>query len=676
MKRLKFNFRSKKTALVAVAAVAVIGAGVFGYKQATASSQDCSGNSIIKCGEQSPSAFINQVKKNDDKNGHHDLQAIYSSFDLVPSDYSKFVSSARMGTAYQNGTIVVDGQTVATDAWSIGRDHFSYATAYKINGKTYYKSADTKVLLSNIPVMVMFNSKGQMQFAAMTACGNPATGKKVTPKYSCDLLQKSAVSGKANTYNFSTKASASQNAKVVKVVYDFGDGSGKVTETSLSKQVQHTYGTAGTFTAKVTVYVSLPGKQTVTVTSANCETKITVTPPPKPYQQCVDLTATPVDAKTFQYNFVATTKQGNGATLKNASFDFGDGNTANNVSPSGNSTVSVNHTFAKPSKTTTYTINATVNFNTADGVKSENCQAQVTLTPPPAPYQACVALNSFVTDETQRAVRFTVTTKQGNGSVLKSADFDFGDGSNAKNVSPASDSSVVSNHTFGAAGTYNITATVRFNTPDGEKSDNCTTSVTFAPVPAPVCDGLSLTKLGGREVKVVVSYTADGATLQTVTYNFGDGSQPLTTPDTTATYTYANDGNYSVTAALTFLVNGQTKVVSSDSCAQSVTFTTPTCTAPNGKTYLAGSPQCTPPAETCTAPSGKTYPVGSAQCKPAPTCTAPNGQTFPMGSSQCTPQPTTLVNTGPGGIIGLFAGASAIGTAVYRFVIGRRLIRG
>jgi PKD domain len=321
-------------------------------------------------------------------------------------------------------------------------------------------------------------------------------------------------------------------------------------------------------------------------------------------------------------------------------------------------------------------------------VKSVNCQTQVTLTPPP--YQKCVALNSDVLDEQQRQVEFTVTTDQGNGSTLKSADFDFGDGTMNSNVSPASSSTVVDNHTYAAAGTYNITATVHFNTPGGEKSVNCATSVTFAPTPAPTCDGLTLSKLGGREIEVQVAYTADGATLQSVTYNFGDGSQPVTTSNTTETYTYAQDGDYNVTAALTFLVDGQAKVVSSDSCAQAVSFTTPppTCTAPNGKTYPKGSPECevcqynsklpanSPEckAPTCTAPNGQTYPMGSKQC--TPTCTSPtSGQTYPMGSSECLAKPTSLVNTGPGSVIGLFAGASIVGTTIYRMILGRRFAR-
>jgi PKD domain len=378
----RLHILSKNKVLTTILSAAVIGLGIFGFANVSAGTiQDCKWNSIIKCGEPSASSFISQVRTNSDKNGHHDLQAIYSHFGLEPGDYDKFVTSSRPGMAYQNGTIVVDGQTVATNAWSIGRQHFSYATSYKIGGTTYYKAYDKQVLLQNLPVMVMFNSKGQMQFAVMNACGNPAKGNIVTPKYSCNLLHKSSVNGQANTYDFWTSASASNNAKVTKVVYDFGDGSSTVTESSLSKKVRHTYVKPGTWTARVTVYVSLPGKQTTTVTSANCETQITVA---QPFFQCVSLTPYTVDKEKREYRFIVTTKQGNGATLKDASFNFGDNNSTNNVAPSNENTVETDHTYSQDG---TFAITATVNFNTPSGVQSDSCVAQIapSVTPPKPP---------------------------------------------------------------------------------------------------------------------------------------------------------------------------------------------------------------------------------------------------------------------------------------------------
>jgi PKD repeat protein len=332
--------------------------------------QDCKTNSIIRCGAGTPSDFIAKTRAN----APGDLPAVYADFGLVSSEYSRFVTTAKSGTLYRDGRIVVGGQTVATDAWSIGRSAKSYSWKKVISGHTYYASrTQDNLLSSSLPVMVMFNSKGQMEFAVMNACGNPTTGKLVTPKYSCDLLQKSAVSGKKDTYRFTTKATATNNAKLAKLVYNFGDGT-TATSTSLTKAVEHTYAKPGNYTATVTVYVSLPGNQTVHVTSATCKTAITVAQPKQPFQECVAVTSVLMNREQHTYEFTVTTRQGNGSVLSNASFDFGDGVTAANLAPTTPSSVVVSHSYAKEGA---YTTTATVNFSSETGVVAATCQTAI-----------------------------------------------------------------------------------------------------------------------------------------------------------------------------------------------------------------------------------------------------------------------------------------------------------
>lgn len=289
MRQAEIRHRKTKGLLALVFTASALLLAVAGLHNAGASFiQDCKSNSIIVCGAPTADAFISDVRANDDNHGNHDLQAVYSDFGLIPSDYDKFITSARPGMAFQNGTIVVDGQTVATDAWSIGRTQFSYTTPISIGGHTYFKAQDTQVLLQNLPVMVMFNGQGQMQFAVMNACGNPVTGAKVSPKFSCDLLQATPVtSDQNNTWSFTTKATATNNAKLVSVTYTFGDGT-SATETDLSTPVEHTYAPntcmngGNTCTAMATVTVSLPGNQTVTTTSAACQKNIQINVPKPP----------------------------------------------------------------------------------------------------------------------------------------------------------------------------------------------------------------------------------------------------------------------------------------------------------------------------------------------------------------------------------------------------------
>jgi hypothetical protein len=354
---------------------------------ANASGTNCDDNAILKCGFSSTSNFISTVKSNNSGNGHSDLQAVYAHYGLEPADYDKFVTSARPGLAYSDGRIVVDGQTVSNNAKSIGRIAAYQGSGYfstPINGTTYYGNTNQKAYaagVSSLPVMVLFNAQGVMQFAVLNACGNPEYGTNVTPSYSCNALNESAVSGEANTYKFTTSASAGNNATISKVVYTFGDGS-STTETSPSTPVTHTYTSGGTYTAKVTVYVHLPGNQNITVASTQCQKVITIQ---IPTYLCVQLNGAILDQSKMSYSFTATAKYSGGATFTSADFNFGDGNTQEGVKPASSSatTITVDHTYTKAA---TYNASAVLHFMAnGQAVTAAACPAMVTPTTPPTP---------------------------------------------------------------------------------------------------------------------------------------------------------------------------------------------------------------------------------------------------------------------------------------------------
>lgn len=356
-----------------------------------ASAADCDNNAIIYCGFSTPANFIGKVRANDSGNGHHDLQAIYAAYGLEPASYDRFAAYARSGTSYKDGRIVVDGQVVATGARSIGRLASYQGSGYfsqNIAGTTYYGNTNAQAFASSsIPVTVLFNAQGVMQFAVLDSCGNPTTGNKVVPSYSCTSLHKAAVPGKANSYSFTTSATQSGNAAITKYVYTFGDGT-TATTTNGATPVTHTYATPGTYTTKVTLYVHLPGNQNVTASSGGCQATITVAPPPPPppatpYYQCVQLAGAILDQSTSSYSFTATASYGNGATLVSADFDFGDGTSQNGVKPTTSTTFTVQHTYAVAGN---YNAGATLHFM-ANGVPvtAPTCKALVTPTTAPTP---------------------------------------------------------------------------------------------------------------------------------------------------------------------------------------------------------------------------------------------------------------------------------------------------
>jgi uncharacterized repeat protein (TIGR01451 family)/LPXTG-motif cell wall-anchored protein len=229
----------------------------------------------------------------------------------------------------------------------------------------------------------------------------------------------------------------------------------------------------------------------------------------------------------------------------------------------------------------------------------------------PTPVYSCNLLTLSQTDN--RTVKASVDYTAKSGATYKSTSINWGDGTTNGSTS----------HTYAKDGTYTVTAKVTFNVNGTTKTvsgPKCTKQITVKTPAKPVyaCDLLTLSK-DGHTVTASVTYTAaGGATLKTVAYSWGDSNQPLITDKTTAQHTYTSDGNFTVTAKLLFSVNGKDVFVSGDKCAQPVSFTTPT-------------PPVTPPTE--------------------------------------------LPNTGAGNVIGIFAGAVAVGAFGYRLFLGRRLTR-
>lgn len=384
----KFMVTKTKTAPFLVGVVVAL-AGLFGASLTAisrVSAGTCDSDAIIYCGFSTPSQFISKVKGNDSGNGHRDLQSIYNYYGLPASQYSNFQSHAVEGTTYLDGRVVVNGKVVATGGMSIGREASMQGAGYftqTINGTKYYGNTNARVFAANvtsIPIYVLFDAQGQMKFAVMKACGNPVFGNVVHTSASCNSLNKTAVSGQLNTYDFTAKANVTGNAVVTKYVYDFGDGSPTVTTTDGAKPVRHTYAKAGNFTAKVTEFASVPGNSNLQLpVVSTCTKVINVT---LPFYTCVALTGAILDKSKFEYSFTAAAKYGNGASFTGADFTFGDGQKVLGVKPSG-AAVAMTHTYAKAGN---YNISAVLHFMVGTkAVTANTCTATVTPTTPPTP---------------------------------------------------------------------------------------------------------------------------------------------------------------------------------------------------------------------------------------------------------------------------------------------------
>ncbi len=373
--------------VLGVGVLLTLGVGAIGrlVPHVYARSMDCSDNSIMYCGFGSPSSFVSTTTNGDGK-GHKDLAAIYAQFGLPASDYSRFVSQAQPAVFYRDGRVVVNGQTVATNAVSYGRWQ-SYHTGtgmvtQTIGGTTIYGNTPSRTFASGVNSLtgyVLFDASGTPQFMVMDSCGNPVTATVVKSGIACNLLQTTPVADKLNTYNFTTSASASGFVGAAKYVYDFGDGS-TATTVNGPDVVQHTYSKIGSFTAKVTIYATMPWGIQISSSSAACAKPMTSI---QPYYQCTQLGGAILDQNKYSYRFTASMNYGNGATFVSADFDFGDGKTATGVKSTDGKTVSTDHTYAAAGNySTSAVLRFSVNGNT---VTAPTCKAYVTPTAPPTP---------------------------------------------------------------------------------------------------------------------------------------------------------------------------------------------------------------------------------------------------------------------------------------------------
>lgn len=172
------------------------------------------------------------------------------------------------------------------------------------------------------------------------------------------------------------------------------------------------------------------------------------------------------------------------------------------------------------------------------------------------------------------------------------------------------------------------------------QSGNCNTTVTNvqqaqAASPTGVCSSLAIAVDQTNPMSVTATatpVTSNGAELQNVTFNFGDGTATsVPSTSTSATHTFAQNGTFVVTSTLNF---SATQSTTSSICQAVVPVGTTTPTSPITPTPTTPTPSVTTTATT-------------------------------------TPSPT-LVNTGPGDVFGVFGVTTILGAVGYRYFLTRK----
>lgn len=284
---------------------------------------------------------------------------------------------------------------------------------------------------------------------------------------------------------------------------------------------------------------------------------------------------------------------------------------------------------------------------------------------------------------TVNTVNYTANNATVNGLVLN-----FGNGVSK----PIAFSQLPFSYTYPNAGNFTVTATLKTSIGD-VTSQACATPVNpVNPTPA-TCDLLSSTVNGNTVTVTEVKVTANGATINSIVLNFGNGvTKTITASQIPYAYTYPTAGNYSMTATIKTSLGD---VAPSDACTAPVKIASPT-PATCDLVKITKNDRTVTITEVKTTSNGATVTsividFGNGVTKTITTSQLPYSYTYPTAgnytvtatvktslgdvtSTACTvavsptnpATPAVLPNTGAGGMIAVFLGASFVGAYLYR----------
>lgn len=253
-----------KTAFISLAAVLSLAIG-FATSVSATETRNYGDSPIIRGGVMTADELKQKYSANE-----RGTQAIFSHYGITATDIANS-ATAKIGYLYTDGTIKVDGKTVATNAVMAGRLIGVGGTKVSIGDWTVYEGAER--ITQTFSVYVFNDQNGNFKAAIARICGNPITATPVKkPVYSCDALSANKIS--RLEYEFTTQANAADGAIIESYNYDFGDG----TKTAGGATIRHTYKKAGTYNVTTTLKVKVDG--TTKDVTGNCKTTITIEPEP------------------------------------------------------------------------------------------------------------------------------------------------------------------------------------------------------------------------------------------------------------------------------------------------------------------------------------------------------------------------------------------------------------
>jgi len=330
--------------------------------------------------------------------------------------------------------------------------------------------------------------------------------------------------GEANlNVRFTASNTANTQSAITSYIWNFGDGA-----TSRGASVSHTYTSAGTYIANITL------------TNADGLTSRAI------QQIIVNESAPPIanmsasttrGEATLRVNFAAEDASSSSSPINRYQWNLGDGSSATGPS--------VSHSYTRAG---TFLVVVTI---TNENGQSANTSQQITVTEPVVLAPPVASINaSPVRGEAALQVNFSGIDTSNSGSAITSYQWDFGDGDTTSGASVM--------HDYTNAGTYTATLTMRNN--NGLTATSQQQIIVSEPTPAPPVTlpvaVMSATPTSGATSLLVNFRATDDAGANIVGYNwdFGDGNAAS---GQNVTHIYDTPNTYTATLTLTD-TNGDT----------------------------------------------------------------------------------------------------------------------
>lgn len=321
-----------------------------------------------------------------------------------------------------------------------------------------------------------------------------------------------------------------QDGTIVSYSWDFGDSA-----SSTLQNPSHTYSSAGTFTARLTVTDNDGATASATV-------QINVLSPNLP--PTVTVTASPTSGQApLNVSFLASGSDSDG-TIAGYTWDFGDGGSSSQSNPS--------HVYSSAG---TYIARVVVRDD--DGATA-TASIQITVSAPNQPPSVNLTA-SPTSGHAPLSVVFVGSGSDPDGTITEYS-WAFGDGLGSTQQSPS--------HTYNAQGTYTATLTVKDNS--GATASKSVQITVLPPNQPPTITAEASPLRGAPPLRVLFTATASDPDGQIVSalWDFGDGT---TASELNTQHTYSAEGTF--TAVL--------QVRDDDGATQSKSFTIRVNAAPS-----------------------------------------------------------------------------------------------